>query len=115
MIQGVEETRVASPEIFGVPEGETIEEHMAKVRVVGLVQKSALILPMVVVQSDGKEVTLRALVDTGCEVNLVRKGLIPPQCFQPMAVKCRLVTASGSLLGGGDREITLGLRARGRE
>ena len=30
-----------------------------------------------------------------------------------MAVKCRLVTASGSPLGGGDREITLGLRARG--
>ena len=64
MIQGVEETRMANPEIFGVPEGETIEEHMAKVRVVGLVQKSALILPMVVVQSDGREVTLRALVDT---------------------------------------------------
>ena len=113
MIRGGEEMRVANPEIFGVPEGETIEEHMAKVRVVGLVQKSALILPMVVVQSDGKEVTLRALVDTGCEVNLVRKGLIPPQCFQPMAVRCHLVTANGSPLGGGDREITLGLRARG--
>ena len=74
MIQGVGETRMVNPEIFGVPDGETIEEHIAKVRVVGLVQKSALILPMVVVQSDGKEVTLRALVDTGCEVNLVRKG-----------------------------------------
>ena len=102
------------PEIFGIPEGESIEEHIAKVRMVGRVPRSALILPMYVHQSNGRVITLRALIDTGCELNLIRRGLVAPEFFKPATIKYRLVTASGAPLAGGEKEICLGLIAKGQ-
>ena len=101
------------PEIFGVPEGESVEEHIAKVRTVGNLLKTALILPMHVRQSNGRVIILRALVDTGCKLNLIRKGFVAPEFFRPATTRFRLVTASGAPLAGGEREIRLGLVAKG--
>ena len=102
------------PEIFGIPEGETMEEHIAKVRMVSQVQRSALVLPMYVHQSNGRVITLQALIDTGCVLNLIRRGLVAPEFFRAATTKYRLVTASGSPLAGGEKEIALGWVAKGK-
>ena len=111
--QKVFSPRALDPEIFGVPENEDVDEHIAKVRMVHELDRSALIVPMCIQQSSGRIITLRALIDTGCELNLIRRGLVGSEFFRPASTKYRLVTASGSLLLGGDNEITLGLVATG--
>ena len=62
---------------------------------------------------DGFRKGLHALIDTGCEINLIKKGLIPQKYFQKSKKGVRLVTASGSLLGGVDQEVRLDLVACG--
>ena len=99
------------PSVVAVQEGETVEEKISTFGIMG--QKKALIIPMVVVMPDGFRKGLHALIDTGCEVNLVKKGLIPQKYFQKSKKGVRLVTASGSLLGGGDQEVRLDLVACG--
>lgn len=59
--------------------------------------------------------TLEALVDTGSEVNLVRRGLFPPDCFQPSARPVSLTTANSQRMSGGVQEALLTLEFAGRD
>jgi hypothetical protein len=54
-----------------------------------------------------------ALLDTGAEVNLVRKGLVPSDAFQNSDSPLRILTASGDELDGGDKEVGLEIRFHG--
>ena len=57
----------------------------------------------------GRPLTLRALVDNGAEANLIRKGLLPPHIMQISKNPLALVTADGTRMDGGSREVTLKL------
>ena len=50
----------------------------------------------------GTSKSLKALVDTGATVNIVREGLFPVSTFSPPAQRKYLKTADGSVLRGGD-------------
>ena len=102
------------PEIFAVPENVPFEEHMMKVRALKA-EKTSLQLRMWVLQGEGERVSLTALIDTGCEVNLVRRGLIPSQYFSASTARIRLVTANGEPLGGGNQQVKLRLITQGHE
>ena len=53
---------------------------------------------------------LKILIDTGAQVNLVRSGLISGHLFQGATKIVRLVTASGTVLPGGERTVDLQLK-----
>lgn len=59
--------------------------------------------------SDGPWTILAALVDTGAEVNLIRKGAVSAHLFRPAERPLTLLTADGSRMDGGQREVTLRL------
>ena len=88
------------PEVFALPEGVALNEHISRVRAIRT-GKSSLILRMWVIQGNGEKVPMDALIDTGCEVNIIRTGLVPPQYFTPSLTRINLVTANGSPLGEG--------------
>ena len=48
---------------------------------------------------------IKVLVDTGAEVCLIRRGIIPPHFFQRASKPCRLATADHRVLQGGDKEL----------
>ena len=99
------------PHICVLEEGETLKEHL-KVRGIRLLRTS-LMIPMLFITPDGVKIPIKALVDPGCETNLVRKGLIPQENFHPAERGVRLVTANGSILGGGNRQANLKLYVQG--
>ena len=68
------------PTVFALREGETIEEHL--IRAVEC-PKTSLMIHMVTVMPNGLKLPLRVLIDTGCEMCLVRSGLIPSQYLRP--------------------------------
>ena len=47
---------------------------------------------------------MNALIDTGCEINLIKTGFLPTKHFERCNSGIRLVTANGGLLGGGIRK-----------
>ena len=49
-----------------------------------------------------KEIT--AFIDTGSEVSLVRRGVLPDDMLQPAERPLQLVTANGQVMRGGMRE-----------
>ena len=48
-----------------------------------------------------------ALIDTGAEVCIVRKGTVPPEFFRPAQRPLRLIGANAKRLEGGDKEASL--------
>ena len=54
---------------------------------------------------DGFELDVIALVDTGSEVNLIRRNLIPEKYLLPPREKVLLKAANQTGLGGGHREV----------
>ena len=58
---------------------------------------------------EGEPFLLRALVDTGAEASLIRRGMIPQAWFKRSADPLLLVTASGEQMGGGQHEVELRL------
>ena len=76
-----------------------------------MAKKSSLIIRMKVVQGKTQGVPLDCLIDTGCEIYLIRNGLVGKEFFEPSDKIIRLVTANGSILPGGDRQVTLALQA----
>ena len=104
-----EVTPKVGPEIIGLPIG--VEE------VTGLVAtlksnkgvRTSLIIPMFIKGEEGEVIPLQVLIDTGCEMNLVRKGLVSEEGFEMAKKKFRLVTTNGFVLHGGDRTTTLNL------
>ena len=55
----------------------------------------------------GVKRTMRVLIDTGAQANLVRQDLFPGSCFKPARRPLALSTVSGDMLPGGQREIRL--------
>ena len=98
------------PTVFALREGETIEEHL--IRAVDC-PKTSLMIHMVTIISNGLKLPLRVLIDTGCEMCLVRSGLIPSQYLRPAKNKMSLVAANGTILPGGHTECLLNLIAQG--
>ena len=95
-------------------DNETLTEHLSKVMAVET-PKSQLLLHMVTILPNGMRLPLKVLVDTGCEVNLVRTGLIPSKFLTPASQRVSLVTANGTLLPGGQQECDLELITKGQE
>ena len=56
-----------------------------------------------------------ALLDTGAEVCLVRKGLIPESAFRDATSPLRLIAANNQVVEGGDREVEVDIRFVGVE
>ena len=59
-----------------------------------------------------KEVS--AFIDTGSEVSLVRRGVLPDDLLQKAEKPMQLVTASGQVMRGGMREAKATLELVGR-
>lgn len=60
-----------------------------------------------------RDVTI--FVDTGSEISLVRRGLIPDELLQQARCPIQLLTANGQLMKGGSREVCVELRLTGVE
>ena len=67
------------------------------------------VLDMDVELPNGDFLPLKILVDTGAQVNLVRRDLVPRQDWRPAPNPVRLITANSSILRGGDKVVELGL------
>ena len=61
----------------------------------------------------GFEQDLTVLIDTGAEVNLVRKGLLPDWVMQPVEKPMKFTTASSERLEGGKRQVVGTLHFQG--
>ena len=60
---------------------------------------------------DGKEyIPIMALVDTGAQTNLIKRGLLPDRMFRPAKRRLVLTTVSGDPLEGGVQEAHVRLR-----
>ena len=68
-----------------------------------------MVLDMDVELPNGDFLPLKILVDTGAQVNLVRRDLVPRQDWRPAPNPVRLITANNSILRGGDKVVELGL------
>ena len=55
----------------------------------------------------------KALLDTGAEVNLIRKGLLPQHAFREATNPLDLVAANNDPVVGGDREVDLTIHVQG--
>ena len=53
--------------------------------------------------------TCPALIDTGAEICVLKRGLIPDKYLRPATKPLRLVGANERRLEGGDKEVTLNL------
>ena len=62
---------------------------------------------------DGEECQALALVDSGAEVCLVRKGLLPDSALSAATSPLRIVTANSEPIDGGDREADVEIRFNG--
>ena len=54
---------------------------------------------------DGSVVGLKVLIDTGAQVNIIRRGLVPYTLFQPSFHPVSFITASSQGLEGGQYEV----------
>ena len=72
-----------------------------------------LVLQVQLVLPGEEKVLAKALVDTGAQVNLVRKGLVPGGYLQRSKNPVRLVAANSDVIAGGDRSVTLQVGLRG--
>ena len=55
-------------------------------------------------------IPVQVLVDTGSEVNLLRKGLVPDRYFRQASVPMRFVAAKQTTVSGGQREVKCNLK-----
>ena len=58
-----------------MPEGESVQEHLA---VVGNIngRKLGFIIRVNIFQGESRAIPLDCLTDTGCDIDLIRKGLV---------------------------------------
>ena len=74
-----------------------------------------LVLKVLAAAPSGERKQIRILVDTGAEVNLIKPGLFNDTNFEKASKPLRLVTVSGSDLGGGKRTTQLVLHLHGED
>ena len=58
---------------------------------------------------------IRALIDTGSEVNLIRTGITSPEYRVPVKRPLRIAMASHAIMPGGDMEVSCILTLTGRD
>ena len=63
----------------------------------------------------GTPVDLQIFVDTGAEVNLIRRGLLSEECFTAAEIPLNILAANQMPIGGGSRETTAVLNFSGRD
>ena len=73
-------TSACGPGIYALQEGESLAEHHAQIRMIAK-ERKALVIPMITIFSDGLRLQLKVLIETGCEMNLVRPGIFPEKNF----------------------------------
>jgi hypothetical protein len=71
-------------------------------------------LAVTVTTSDGEKFQAKALVDTGAEVSLIKKDLVPEKFFTPAKNPLRLVAANNQKLSGGSLEVVAELQLQAR-
>ena len=71
----------------------------------GCSDQSCLLLNVGLRTADGQVRKLEALVDTGADINLVRRGLVPSECLTASARPLYIVAANQVSLGGNHREL----------
>ena len=69
-----------------------------------------LLIPATIELWDGVEKNVNVFIDTGSEVNLVRKGLVPSSYFSPAKKPLELWAANAACLSGGKMEVTFNIR-----
>ena len=62
-----------------------------------------------VVEVNGTKRRARALIDTGAEANLVRRGWLSDEELRPARHPLTLITADGTQMAGGDKSFKGGL------
>ena len=76
---------------------------------------SKLLLPLHIYFADGTHKKIHALVDTGAEVNLIKRSLVDSRFFSPSAHPVRLGAANSTRLDGGTQEVSLRLNMEALE
>jgi hypothetical protein len=71
-----------------------------------------LVVSIPVELPNGQKRFLRMLVDTGAQVNIIRKGLIGPENFENAKKPLTLITANGQVMDGGRRVVSMKLKFR---
>ena len=104
-----DEEEILMPQVEDVGEGETEVAHVNGI----IAQKRSLILPMILYADRPYQTWVKVLIDTGCEVDLIHRGLIHKRHFRPATKRVRLVTANKTLLGGGIYTVDLDLGCKG--
>ena len=64
-----------------------------------------LVLDVFVCPSNSEKKKVRALIDTGAQINVIRRGLFPEESLQQAKKPLMLTLADGQAFGGGDKEI----------
>ena len=68
---------------------------------------SRLIIAVLVHFADGTKKKMKALVDTGAEVNVIRRDLVDPSLLKPSPHPIRLGAANSTQLCGGFHEVEM--------
>ena len=74
-----------------------------------------LAVPVTLVMCDGTRVKVSALVDTGSEVNLVRRGLLDDRHSRPCGLGVSFYAVNQQSLGGNHRQVSCDLIMQGVE
>jgi hypothetical protein len=64
-----------------------------------------LVLDVFVCPSNSEKKKVRALIDTGAQINVIRRGLFPEESLQQAKKPLMLTLADGQAFGGGHKEI----------
>jgi len=63
-------------------------------------------LEILVCPINGENKVVKALIDTGAQINVVKRGLFPENVMKPAKKPLMLTLADGQAFWGGDREVT---------
>ena len=78
-------------------------------REVKVLNRERQLIVRTVVEINGIRRRARALIDTGAEANLVRRGWLSDEELRPAKSPLTLITADGTQMAGGDKSFKGGL------
>lgn len=86
--------------------GRSISNPTYQIETLNMFKKIPLSVKVIVSaeMEDGTNVLMRALVDTGSEVNIVWRGLLARKFFRTSKVSARFMASNASFLPGGEDE-----------
>ena len=111
------------PDVHVLRGNETLKTHFARANIHMLQGHRSSLYIKFHMYPDGIDqvaYVINALIDTGCEINLIKSGFLPYRYFQRSTSTLRLVAANGGRLGGGGRKTrqdlyTVGLDLKGEK